>query len=78
MERYGSDKPDLRFGMELVDISDLARNRTSTRSKRPSKPEGRVRGLNVKQAAEKYSRKTIDELTQFVGQSAPRGWPFSA
>jgi aspartyl-tRNA synthetase len=69
MERYGSDKPDLRFGMELVDLSDLAKTCGFNAFKAAvEKPQGRVRGLNVKAGAEKYSRKTIDELTQFVGQ----------
>jgi aspartyl-tRNA synthetase len=77
MERYGSDKPDLRFGMELVDISDLARKSNFNAFKAAvESPKGRVRGLNVKQAAEKYSRKTIDELTQFVGQYGAKGLAF--
>ena len=49
----------------------------STRSRRPSKSrQARVRGLNVKGGAEKYSRKTIDELTQFVGQYGAKGLAF--
>jgi aspartyl-tRNA synthetase len=77
MERYGSDKPDLRFGMELVDISDLAAKCSFNAFKAAvEKPAGRVRGLNVKQGAEKYSRKTIDELTQFVGQYGAKGSAF--
>ncbi len=77
MERYGSDKPDLRFGMELVDISDLARtSRFNAFKAAVETPQGRVRGLNVKSGAEKYSRKTIDELTQFVGQYGAKGLAF--
>ena len=77
MERYGSDKPDLRFGMELVDISDLAKGSGFNAFKTAaSSPKGRVRGLNAKGAAEKYSRKTIDELTQFVGQYGAKGLAF--
>jgi len=77
MERYGTDKPDLRFGMELVDISDLARTCGFNAFKSVVEtPQGRVRGLNVKGGAEKYSRKTIDELTQFVGQYGAKGLAF--
>jgi aspartyl-tRNA synthetase len=77
MERYGSDKPDLRFGMELVDISDLAAKCGFNAFKSAvATPAGRVRGLNVKGAAEKYSRKTIDELTAFVGQYGAKGLAF--
>jgi len=77
MERYGSDKPDLRYGMELVDISDLAKTCGFNAFKAAvEKPQGRVRGLNVKAGAEKYSRKTIDELTQFVGQYGAKGLAF--
>ncbi len=77
MERYGSDKPDLRYGMELVDISDLAKTCGFNAFKAAvEKPQGRVRGLNVKGGAEKYSRKTIDELTQFVGQYGAKGLAF--
>jgi aspartyl-tRNA synthetase len=77
MERYGTDKPDLRFGMELVDISDLARTCGFNAFKSVVEtPQGRVRGLNVKGGAEKYSRKTIDELTQFVGQFGAKGLAF--
>jgi aspartyl-tRNA synthetase len=77
MERYGSDKPDLRFGMELVDVSDLAAKCGFNAFKTAvATPAGRVRGLNVKAAAEKYSRKTIDELTAFVGQYGAKGLAF--
>jgi aspartyl-tRNA synthetase len=77
MERYGTDKPDLRFGMELVDISDLARTCGFNAFKTVVETsQGRVRGLNVKGGAEKYSRKTIDELTQFVGQFGAKGLAF--
>ena len=68
MERFGHDAPDLRFGMELVDVTDLARE-AEFRVFRATAEEGkRVRGLNAKGAAGNYSRKTIDELTNFVVQ----------
>jgi aspartyl-tRNA synthetase len=77
MERFGSDKPDFRYGMELVDISDLAAKCNFNAFKSAgATPAGRVRGLNAKGAAEKYSRKTIDELTAFVGQYGAKGLAF--
>ncbi|MDR1958650.1 MAG: aspartate--tRNA ligase [Planctomycetaceae bacterium] len=66
MERFGHDAPDLRYGMELVDVTDLARETEFRVFKEPAVNGGRVRGINVKGAAEKYSRKDIDELTDFV------------
>jgi aspartyl-tRNA synthetase len=66
MERFGHDAPDLRFGMELVDVTDLAREAEFRVFREAALSGGRVRGLNAKGAAERYSRKGIDELTAFV------------
>ena len=68
MERYGHDAPDLRFGMELVDATDLAAQSTFRVFREPSESGGRVRGMNVKGVADQFSRKNIDELTAFVQQ----------
>lgn len=76
MERYGSDKPDLRFGMELVDIRDIASECGFGVFKSVIESGGRVRGLNAPAAAEKYSRKMIDELTAFVGDYGAKGLAF--
>lgn len=66
MERYGHDAPDLRFDMQLVDITDLAAE-TEFRVFREAVESGqRVRGLNAKGAAPRYSRKLIDELTDLL------------
>ncbi len=66
MERFGHDAPDLRFGMEIVDATDLAR-RSAFRVFRSAAESGaRVRGINAKGAAGRYSRKSIDELTEWV------------
>jgi len=68
MRRFGSDAPDLRFGMELVDCSDLA-EKTEFRVFRGAVDRGgKVRGINAKAAAEQYSRRLIDELTEYVKQ----------
>lgn len=66
MERFGHDAPDLRFGMELVDISDLAKEAEFKVFRGAVEAGGRVRGINAKGAADRYSRKGIDELTAFV------------
>jgi len=68
MERFGHDAPDLRFGMELVDLTDLARECEFRVFREAAESGGRVRAINAKGAAEKYSRKTIDELTEWIKQ----------
>jgi aspartyl-tRNA synthetase len=66
MERFGHDSPDLRFGMELVDVTDLAKESEFRVFRGPADEGGRVRGINAKGAAARYSRKGIDELTAYV------------
>ncbi|HND53348.1 MAG TPA: aspartate--tRNA ligase, partial [Pirellulaceae bacterium] len=66
MERFGHDAPDLRFGMELIDCSDLAAESDFRVFKGTVESGGKVRAINAPGAAEKYSRKDIDELTEFV------------
>ncbi|MCH7728473.1 MAG: aspartate--tRNA ligase, partial [Planctomycetes bacterium] len=68
MERFGHDSPDLRFGMELVDCTDLAGQSEFRVFKGVVEGGGRVRGINAKGAAPKYSRRLIDELTEYVQQ----------
>ena len=69
MERFGHDAPDLRFGMEIIDLTDLARE-TEFRVFRSAADSGqRVRGINAKGAADRYSRKGIDDLTAYVVES---------
>ncbi len=66
MERFGHDAPDLRFGMELIDLTDIAREAGFQVFRNTAEGGGRVRGINAKGAADRYSRKLIDELTRFV------------
>ena len=66
MERFGHDAPDLRFGMEIVEITDLAKESEFQVFRGVADAGGRVRGINAKGAADRYSRKGIDELTAFV------------
>jgi len=68
MERFGHDAPDLRYGMELVDVTDLAREAEFRVFRAAAESGGRVRGINAKGAAKDYSRKGIDELTDYVMQ----------
>ena len=76
MERFGSDKPDLRFGLELTDLGDIAAACDFGVFKSTIENGGRVRGICVPQAAELYSRKQIDELTEFVKQYGAKGLAF--
>ena len=76
MERYGTDKPDLRFGMELVDIGEIAGACGFGVFKNTIESGGRVRGINARGAAESYSRKMIDELTDYVSEHGAKGLAF--
>ena len=73
MSRFGSDKPDLRIDMELVDIGDLMDNVEFKVFSGPAKdPKGRLTVLRVPQGA-KLSRKEIDGYTEFVGRYGAKG-----
>ncbi|GEN35492.1 MULTISPECIES: aspartate--tRNA ligase [Aneurinibacillus] len=77
MERYGSDKPDLRFGMELVNIGDIAENCGFQVFSSVMKKGGQVKGINVKGCAY-YSRKDVDELMKFAGRYGAKGLAWMA
>lgn len=66
MTRFGHDAPDLRFGMEIVNCTDLAAKAEFRVFKSVAEAGNFVRGINVKGGASKYSRKGIDQLTKFV------------
>ncbi len=72
MERYGSDKPDVRFGMELCDITDIVRDCGFNVFKAAAET-GAVRALCAKGAAEKLSRRDLDGLVEFVKQYGSKG-----
>jgi len=73
MQRYGSDKPDLRIPLELVDVDDLMQSVDFKVFSGPAKAEdGRVAALKVSGGA-KLSRKEIDEYTKFVGIYGAKG-----
>ncbi len=64
MERYGSDKPDTRFDMELFDISEEVKNSDFVVFKSALEAGGTVRGITAKNAVKTLSRKEIDKLTE--------------
>ena len=66
MSRYGSDKPDTRFGLELVDLSDLVKDSDFKVFANAVINGGKVSAINVKGEAASFSRKDIDKLTDFV------------
>ncbi len=66
MGRFGHDAPDLRFGMELIDVTDLAKEAEFRVFREAAAAGNRVRGINAKGAADRYSRKGIDELTAYI------------
>lgn len=73
MQRYGSDKPDLRIPLELVDVDDLMQSVDFKVFSGPAKAEdGRVAALKVSGGA-KLSRKEIDDYTKFVGIYGAKG-----
>jgi len=73
MARYGSDKPDTRFGMELKDLSEAVAGCGFKVFAAAVENNGQVKALNVKGAADKYSRKDIDALGEFAGRYGAKG-----
>ncbi len=73
MERFGNDKPDLRFGMELSTITKEASKVDFTVFQNAINNGGIVKGLNAKGASSKYSRKEIDRLTEGVKKYKAKG-----
>lgn len=66
IEKYGSDKPDLRFGMEIEDITDIFSNTEIGFFKSNIENGGVINAIVAKNAASNYSRKEIDKLTEYV------------
>jgi len=73
MERFGHDAPDLRFGAEIVDLSDLAPQSEFGVFKAVVESGGKVRAINVPKGGEFYSRRGIDGLTEFVKGFGAKG-----
>ena len=72
MERFGADKPDTRFGMELVDLSDIARECGFKVFRDAVENGGQVKGLLVKGCAD-YTRKQLDDLTLLAQELGAKG-----
>ena len=72
LERYGSDKPDIRFGMELVDLTDTVRGLDFRVFTEPIAAGGRVRGITAPGCGS-YSRKQLDELTDLAKRQGAAG-----
>ena len=66
INKYGSDKPDLRFGMELNDITEILKNNESNLFKGVIDNNGIINAIVVKGLADNYSRKKLDSLTEYV------------
>ena len=77
MERYGSDKPDLRFGIEICDISDIVKDSEFGVFADAVKSGGTVRGINADGLGE-LPRKKIDALTDFVKGYGAKGLAYIA
>lgn len=78
MERFGIDRPDTRYGLELVDVSDLA-GRTDFRvfSDALAKERGTVRAIRVPGAADRLTRKVLDGYSKFVQDFGAGGVPWT-
>lgn len=78
MNRFGVDKPDVRFGLELQDLSEIFAKSTFQVFSNALAPnargiKGSVRGIVVHGQADKFSRKDLDDLTKVVGQYGAKG-----
>ena len=73
MDRYGSDKPDTRFGLELCDMSELFKDCGFSAFADTVKNGGTVRAINAKGLSDKLTRKTLDSLVEFVKTYKAKG-----
>ena len=73
MERFGSDKPDTRFGMEIYDLTEDVKDCGFGVFKSAVEGGGSVRGITAKGAVKTYTRKEIDKLTEFVRGIGAKG-----
>lgn len=73
MENYGSDKPDMRFEMKINNITNVFKNTDFMMFKSVLEENGIINAIVVKNAADKYSRKDLDNLTEFVKTYRAKG-----
>jgi len=76
MDKYGVDKPDTRFGMHLVNITDIAAKTDFVVFTKNIADGGIIKAINVKNGAPLYSRKGIDKLTDYVKKFKAKGLAF--
>lgn len=73
MEKYGTDKPDLRFGMEMVNVSDIASQSDFKVFADAVKDGGIVKGINIQKGGQIFSRRQIDELVEKAKELGSKG-----
>ena len=73
MEKYGSDKPDTRFGMEIFDLTDIVKDCGFSVFSGAVAGGGSVRGITAKNAVTTYTRKEVDKLTEFAKGIGAKG-----
>ncbi|MCH7662699.1 MAG: aspartate--tRNA ligase, partial [Chloroflexi bacterium] len=77
IDRFGKDNPDMRFGMELVDITEIAKGSGFKVFESAVSSGGRVRGINARGLGA-YSRKQIEELTEYIKPFGAKGLAYLA
>lgn len=73
MDRYGSDKPDVRFGMELQNLNDVLKDTEFKVFKNTIDNGGQVKAIVAKNAADKYSRKNIESYQEYIKRFGAKG-----
>ncbi|HOP47187.1 MAG TPA: aspartate--tRNA ligase [Desulfobacteraceae bacterium] len=73
MDRFGTDRPDMRFDMEIKDITDIAKRSDFGIFLQAINNGGVVRAITVKNGAASFSRKNLDELSESIGEYGARG-----
>jgi len=73
IDRFGSDKPDLRFGIEIVDLADTVAGTEFKVFADVLKKGGQIRALNAKQSGETLSRKALDDMTELAKTYGAKG-----
>jgi aspartyl-tRNA synthetase len=73
IDRFGTDKPDMRFGMEIVDLGEIVRGTAYKVFAQVLESGGQVRALNIKNSTETLSRKALDDLTEIAKTYGAKG-----
>ena len=73
IDRFGTDKPDMRFDMEIVDLGEIVRGTSFKVFAQVLESGGQVRALNVKNSADTLSRKILDDLTEIAKTYGAKG-----